>query len=258
MNENNGKGYGCFVMFVSGVAIIFSVAALLRHDNWDCEISPAGFVIATLSALITFVVAWQIWTTIATKEEIKKATEAADKLKEVEKELQKQRDFFETRNLEVRYLIDAHAKLLEAEKTNDLSSKYGAYAEAIGLLLKSNIDLSYEQFDKAQMGLMSVVVDFESCTDPIEVSSFIDREKEYEWHYENILSELKKREDDIEDFKRVISALRDNRRDAIKYIKESGIGKRIERNKQRLRDLEKRLRAKEAARQAAEAKDTPN
>lgn len=257
MNEDNGKGYGCFVMLVSGVAIVFSVAALLRHDNWDCEISPAGFVIATLSALITFVVAWQIWTTIATKEEIKKATEAADKLKEVEMKLQKQRDFFETRNLEVRYLIDAHAKLLDAEKIDDLSGKYEAYAEAISLLLKSNVDLSYEQFDKAQMGLMSVVAAFESCTDPIEASSFIDREKEYEWHYENILSELKKRENDIEDFKRILVALRDNRRNAIKQIKESGMGKRIEHNKTEFRELEKRLRAEEAARKAAESKDNP-
>lgn len=87
MNEDNGKGYGCFVMLVSGVAIIFSVAALLRHDNWDCEISPAGFVIATLSALITFVVAWQIWQTIASREEIKDARKAAKKANKVAQEV---------------------------------------------------------------------------------------------------------------------------------------------------------------------------
>lgn len=87
MNEDNGKGYGCFVMFVSGVAIIFSVAALLRHDNWDCEISPAGFVITTLSALITFVVAWQIWQTIASREEIKDARKAAKKANKVAQEV---------------------------------------------------------------------------------------------------------------------------------------------------------------------------
>lgn len=86
MNEDNGKGYGCFVMLVSGVAIIFSVAALLRHDNWDCEISPAGFVIATLSALITFVVAWQIWQTIASRE-VEKATKAADTIEEIRAKL---------------------------------------------------------------------------------------------------------------------------------------------------------------------------
>lgn len=87
MNEDNGKGYGCFVMFVSGVAIIFSIAALLRHDNWACEISPAGFVIATLSALITFVVAWQIWTTIASRDEIKEAKEAATTIKAIERKV---------------------------------------------------------------------------------------------------------------------------------------------------------------------------
>ena len=69
MNEDN-KGYGCFVMLVSGLAMLFSVVALLKHDDWNCEISPAGFVIATLSALITFVVAWQIWQTISSREQL--------------------------------------------------------------------------------------------------------------------------------------------------------------------------------------------
>lgn len=253
MNEDNGKGYGCFVMLVSAVAIIFSVVALLRHDNWDCEISPAGFVIAALSALITFVVAWQIWTTIATKEEIKKATEAADKLKEVEKELQKQRDFFVTRNLEVRYLIDAHAKLLEAEKTNDLSGKYEAYAEALSLLLKSNVDLSYEQFDKAQVGLMSVLNQFSVITDPIDADNFMSRDEEYEWHYQQIMSQLKKRSDNIDEFMRVLTLIHDNRKKTIKMVQESGMGKRIAQNKTEFRELEKRLRAEEAARQSSKA-----
>ena len=243
---------------ISAIAMIVCIIGVAIEFPRDNSFDYLGLIIGILALMITFVVAWQIWTTIATKEEINRATEAADKLKEVEKELQKQRDFFETRNLEVRYLIDAHAKLHEAEKTNDLSGKYEAYAEALSLLLKSNVDLSYEQFDKAQMGLMSVVTDFESCTDPIEASLFIDREKEYEWHYENVLSELKKRENDIEDFKRILVALRDNRRNAIKQVKESGMGKRIEQNKQRLRVLEKRLRAKEAARQSSEAKDNPD
>lgn len=95
MNEDNEKGYGCFVMLVSGVAIIFSVAALLRHDNWDCEISPAGFVIATLSALITFVVAWQIWQTIMSRREVDKATQAADNLEKIREELNRTKEVAE-------------------------------------------------------------------------------------------------------------------------------------------------------------------
>lgn len=79
MNEDSGKGYGCFVMLVSGVSMVFSVVALLRHDNWDCEISPSGFVIATLSALITFLVAWNIWKTIDSKNEIQHAKAEASK-----------------------------------------------------------------------------------------------------------------------------------------------------------------------------------
>lgn len=255
MNEDNGKGYGCFVMFVSGVALLVALIALLKWDNPLGGFSGDSYVITALSTLITFVVAWQIWTTIATKEEIKKATEAADKLKEVEKKLQKQHDFFETRNLEVRYLIDAHAKLLEAEKTNNLSNKYEAYAEAINLLLKSNVDLSYEQFDKAQFGLMSVLNQFSVITDPIDADYFMSRDKEYEWHYQQIMSQLKKRSDNIEEFVRVLTLIHDNRKETIKMVQESGIGKRIAQNKTEFRELEKRLRAEEAGRQAADAKD---
>lgn len=70
MDEDNGKGYGCFVMFVSVVGCIFSLLALLKWDNLDCNISATGTTITVLSTLITFVVAWQIWQVIDTKNTI--------------------------------------------------------------------------------------------------------------------------------------------------------------------------------------------
>lgn len=252
MNEDNGKGYGCFVMLVSGVAIVFSIAALLRHDNWDCEISPAGFVITTLSALITFVVAWQIWTTIASKEEIKKATEAMDKIEKLEASLTAQRNLFSQRNLEIRHLIDAHARLHEAEETDDLSSKYETYAEAMTLLLQSNVDLAYDQLENARYGLMATLTKFAGVTDPSEAIDFISREKVYEWHYHQLLSLLEKRSGDIEDFKRQITSLHDFRRDVIADMQKSEMGKRIEEYKQSQIEFEKQLREREAARKAAE------
>lgn len=83
-NENNygSKGYGCVVFVAAFVSVLFSCAALLRWDNWECEISPAGFVIGVLSALITFLVGWQIFSLINIKQ-------IEDRIKESENQLHK-------------------------------------------------------------------------------------------------------------------------------------------------------------------------
>ncbi len=236
MNEDNGKGYGCFVMFVSGVAIIFSIAALLRHDNWDCEISPVGFVIATLSALITFVVAWQIWTTMASKEEIKKATEASERLKDLEKRLEEQSNLFNQHNLEIKNLIDAHAKISEAEKIKDLHIKYTTYAEALDLLLQSNVGLGYEQFDNILYGLNGIIGEFSEIKKLSyeEVWNILESEKDFEWHYKQIISRLEKRSDEIVEFKRKLNLIKELREGVISDIKQSEKGKAIAQKKREI------------------------
>lgn len=93
MNEDNGKGYGCFVMFVSVVAFMFSVWSLLKWDYVSCPIkdkfifSGSDSIIMGLTAIITFVVAWQIWQTIASREEIKDARRAAKKADKIANEV---------------------------------------------------------------------------------------------------------------------------------------------------------------------------
>lgn len=255
MNEGNGKGYGCFVMLVSGVAIIFSVAALLQHDDWDCEISPAGFVIATLSALITFVVAWQIWTTIATKEEIRKATNAADKLNILETGLQKQRSLFEARNLEIRHLIDAHAKISEAEKTTDLPDKYIAYAEALDLLLQSNVGVSYEQFDKVIHELQNITSKFPDVDNADDAWNIIVSEREFERCYKHLMAKLKHKSDEIEALRRKLILVKRLREAGISSLKNNDIGKRALQINAEIEEQRKRLQSEYAARQAAEAKN---
>lgn len=87
MNEDNGKGYGCFVMFVSGVALLVALTALLKWDNPLGGFSGESYVIAALSALITFVVAWQIWQTMISRDEIKKAEMIGEKYADIERKL---------------------------------------------------------------------------------------------------------------------------------------------------------------------------
>lgn len=89
-------GYGCFTMFVSGIAMILSVISLLKWDDKVSNLTGKSFTIAVLSALITFVVAWQIWQTIKAKQELAEAKHELEKscevqLKEFEKRMRAQR-----------------------------------------------------------------------------------------------------------------------------------------------------------------------
>lgn len=90
MNDNS-RGYGCFTMFVSAVSFIFAAVALLKWDHfghgvWAYEISASEFVVSALSAIITFVVAWQIWQVIDTRNIIKETQERYDKEKTIREE----------------------------------------------------------------------------------------------------------------------------------------------------------------------------
>lgn len=257
------RGWTMFWVIVSVLlsiaAIIFCIAALYRNikdDNLGYDY--LGVIVGILALFITFVVAWQIWATIATKEDIKKVTKVADKLDTLEVELNKQRTLFENRNLEIKHLIDAHARLHEAENTEDLGSKYILYIEAIEKLIQSKMDISYEQFENARYGLMSTVNAFQDLKDIDEIEDFINRESEYEWHYKQLMSLLDKRSDEINRLRRQLTNLKDFRDTAIADMKKSDIGKRIEqraaKRKKEIEAEEKRLREKKAAREASDAK----
>lgn len=89
MSEKESKGYGCFVMFVSGVALLIALIALLKWDKPTEWLSGESYVITALSALITFVVAWQIWQTIASRHEIERAMKAGEQLEKLRTQLKK-------------------------------------------------------------------------------------------------------------------------------------------------------------------------
>ena len=169
--------------------------------------------------MITFVVAWQIWTTIASKEELKKAAEAMDRIKELEASLTAQSNMFSQRNLEIRHLIDAHAKLLEADRTKDLASRYYAYGEAIDFLLQSKVDLSYEQFERARYGLSSTFSQLESTRKREEISNFLAREREFDWLYQRLMSMLESKAEEITRLRKQLTHMRDYRRDSLAEIR---------------------------------------
>lgn len=67
----NGRGYGCFVMVVAAIALLLSIISLLKWDNPLSGLGGEDYTIVALSVLVTFVVAWQIWQTIISREEVR-------------------------------------------------------------------------------------------------------------------------------------------------------------------------------------------
>ena len=212
MNEDSGKGYGRFVMLVSGVSMVFSVVALLRHDNWDCEISPAGFVIATLSALITFLVAWQIWQTMVSRREIEQAKEVSRKIIELESRLKATSDLFTQRNMEIGQLIDAHAQLQAARDSDFFSDRYIHLAEALNDFIRSNVSIDYRPFIETRIALNDTLALLASEGSQEDKDIFLESYDAYEELHNNIMASIHKRQQDIDSLRRLVVDLRDQRR----------------------------------------------
>lgn len=221
-------GYGCVTIALSLIAIICSLAALSTVDiNKDLEASES-ITITVLGTIVTLLVAWQIWITISSRDEVKKATESIDEINTLKADLETTKSLFTQRNLEIMLLIDAHAKLQDPDYYEELSTKYLRYADALEKLIQSNVDFSYDKFDDAFDGLSNVLLELNTTIDPVEVLGFIEEEYQYNCKYDNILTTLAKREKDIDDFRKRLAEAKRLRLTAIRLVKESEMGKKIE------------------------------
>lgn len=255
--ENNSKY--CFFKVANAFLLLANLLLIILGFHYipTCLSEDSSYfsvIVAVLGILVTVLITWQIWQTIISRREVEKATKTANRLNKLESELNRQRNLYESRNLEIKHLIDAHARLHEAENTEDLGGKYILYIEAIEKLIQSKMDISYEQFENARAGLMSTVNAFQGLKDIDEIEDFISREREYEWYYKHLMSQLKTHSDDIDRLRRQLTDLRDFRAAAIADMKKSDIGKRIERmaaeREKEMRELEKSLREKYAQSEA--------
>ncbi len=242
----------CWSIIFSLAAIIMSIVALahthprsLYSDNSKTVVlgfDYIGVIVAILALLVTFLVAWQIWQTIASKEDIREMKKTAEKLEELERSLEAQRNLFNQHNLEIKNLIDAHAKISEAEKIKDLHIKYTTYAEALDLLLQSNVGVNYEQFDNILYGLNGIIGKLSDINNLSfeEIWNILESEKVFEWHCKQIMSRLEKRSDEIDELKRKLNLIRELREGVISDIKQSEKGKAIAQKKREIAESLKR------------------
>lgn len=249
------KGYGCVLLIAALVSLVASITALALCGTQDrhCD-AGISWAIGILGTLLTFAVTWNIWQVIDTKNTVKKAGEASEKLKELERSLEEQSNLFNQHNLEIQHLIDAHAKISEAEKIVDLPNKYNTYIEALDLLLQSNVSLSYEQFDKIILKLEDLTSKFPNVDNADDAWNIIVSEQEFEWGYKHLIAKLEQRSDEIEALRRKLTAIKEFREESINQLKSTDIGKRALQINAEIEEQRKRLEAEYTARKAAEAK----
>ena len=92
MSEDNEKGYGCFVMFISGVALLIALIALRKWDGCLTNITSDITVTDILSILVTVLIAGQLWQSYVTKEDLKRVDQAVTDVRQLKDELTQARE----------------------------------------------------------------------------------------------------------------------------------------------------------------------
>lgn len=148
----NERGYGCFVMVVAAIAILLSIISLLKWDNPHSGLSGEDYTIAALSTLITFVVAWQIWQTITSRDEVR---DLAKRNEEVKRKLQNENQKIKQTIEEFKHSVVDANKLIAEELKKDYESSM-AVMDTLAYL--RNFRSAAEMFDFAVKTLRRLLV----------------------------------------------------------------------------------------------------
>lgn len=205
MNEDNGKGYGCVVMALAGVALLVALIALRRWDIPMCAIKSSDFnVVDILSVLVTVLIGWQVYNAIENSKMIRRM----DRLKS---ELDRRSNIWTQRNLEIEYLVDAHSHYQAALNSEFHSDSYRQFANALNLFLQSKVSLDYRPLQLTLQGLVDSLVRIESESREDDIENFIDSMVDYDDLYDAIIASIHQREQDIERLHRELLHIRSER-----------------------------------------------
>lgn len=146
MNEENDyglKGYGCLVMTIAGAAFLFALIALRKWDTPLFGLSASDATVTdTLSLLVTILIGWQIWQTITSRDEIKKAMKAAKEVEKLKKE-------FNKRIEEVHWLAVGFYNEHQSEKPMTPSNNFWHYARTAGAFIAAHVPSDFRPLDDA-------------------------------------------------------------------------------------------------------------
>lgn len=203
MDEDNKTGYGCFVTFIAGVALLISFVSLLQWDDWSSKVSPASFVVSVLSVLVTLLVGWQIYNAI----EVKSILSKFNKL---------ERDFKKS-NEALRIQDERNLSLMKAFYCRNITSshsnntiRYIAALMAIKHFIDADADPNYPPFRNLIGFLNRILHDIER--DSAEhIEQFNRRETTCENIYEEIIGTINNRTNELREIAQQIRHIRRNR-----------------------------------------------
>ncbi|MCM1066424.1 MAG: hypothetical protein NC418_02485 [Muribaculaceae bacterium] len=135
-----GKGTsGCnwiiYIWFTVGIFVL--LFAILDYQDGLKIRTQESTVITVLSILVTFLVAWQIWQNIASKEEIREAHKAAENLEATRAELNKRID-------EVRWLAVGFYNEHQQEKPMTPSNQFWHITRTAGAYIAANVQKDFQ------------------------------------------------------------------------------------------------------------------
>lgn len=215
MSEDNGKGYGCFVMAVSGIALLIALIALRRWDIPLWAISKSDFnVVDVLSILVTVLIGWQVFNAI----ENHKTLRRMDRL---QSRFERSNRLLEIQDQRAMDLLGAFAQDRRGDNETELSAKYLCYLNAIHLFIRANIPGANINLTDTESKLEQTLIAIENSKNNFFRGVFISNIPTYENTFREIMTLIHQRQEDLEALHIRITRLRDERRRVCESIQQS-------------------------------------
>lgn len=222
MNEDNGRGYGCVVMVIAGVALIVALIALRRWDIPLCALNASDFNVADLlTLLITVLIGWQIWQTIDAKNTLEKfenrTKEYDAKIDRLRQELESKTKLLSAQGERMSFLIDAHSRQHTAQNENMLAASYRMYAEAVELFIRSWMPSMYDPLQSSLQAMTNILNGIEDNKEQWKM--FVDDEATYDDLHERIINAISQHQEVLDGITNQIRLLNRNRHRIINNIR---------------------------------------
>lgn len=215
MNEDNGKGYGCFVMTVSGIALLIALIALRRWDIPLWAISKSDFnVVDVLSILVTVLIGWQVFNAI----ENHKTLRRMDRL---QSRFERSNRLLEIQDQRAMDLLGAFAQDRRGDNETELSAKYLCYLNAIHLFIRANVPGANINLTDTESKLEQTLIAIENSKNNFFRGVFISNIPTYENTFREIMTLIHQRQEDLDALHIRITRLRDERRRVCESIQQS-------------------------------------
>lgn len=176
--------------------------------NVDCN--GPEILISALGVLVTFLVAWQIWQTMASREEIRKAMKTADDLIVLKSEMENSFNSAMASITRTREIIKAETLKQMADNETIRTAGYRIYLDAILHYLKAREEIINDGFQDCLANIESILDNADNFTD-FDKEIFIREKHLHNDLYHEILQNVNQEIDHLNTFRNHITEIHDKR-----------------------------------------------